>query len=44
VAHRILRPERMTVAAVGPLTAAIQRKVKAAIRTFPEDGSPPRSS
>jgi predicted Zn-dependent peptidase len=34
VARRILRPERMTVAAVGPLTDAIERKVRAAIRAF----------
>jgi len=35
VARRVLRPERMTVAAVGPLTDAIERKVRAAIRAFP---------
>jgi len=34
VARRVLRPERLTVAAVGPLTPAILRKVKAAIRGF----------
>jgi predicted Zn-dependent peptidase len=34
VARRVLRPERLTVAAVGPLTPSILRKVKAAIRGF----------
>ena len=34
VARRVLRAERLTVAAVGPLTPTIQRKVKAAIRGF----------
>ena len=34
VARRVLTPDRMTVAAVGPLTPTILRKVKAAIRTF----------
>ncbi|HEY4187177.1 MAG TPA: pitrilysin family protein [Polyangia bacterium] len=34
VARRVFRPERLTVAAVGPLTAATMRKVRAALRAF----------
>jgi predicted Zn-dependent peptidase len=34
VARRVLRPERLTVAAVGTLPAAIRRKVRTAIRAF----------
>jgi len=34
VARRVFRADRLTVAAVGPLTAATTRKVRAAMREF----------
>lgn len=34
VARRVFRPQRLTIAAVGPLTAATTRQVRAAIREF----------
>ncbi len=34
VARRVLDPKRLTVAAVGPLTSSVSRRVRAAIRAF----------